>query len=198
MILIIILCGLMILSATASAGNSLEEGLAAYERQEYEQAFQTLKPLAEDGNPEAQHVLGLMYTLGTGVPQDYDEATRWLTLAATEGNLQSEDALAALAISEFRKKGQATEGKQEKIKWVMSSAQRGNPESMNMLGVLYMLGNGVPLTTIEAEKWFCRSIKGRHETAARNLGLMMAGTIYYLERVKKVGDPIDTPCSSAE
>jgi TPR repeat protein len=82
--------------------------------------------------------------------------------------------------------------------WVMSSAQRGNPESMNMLGVLYMLGNGLPLTTIEAEKWFCRAIKSGHETAARNLGLMMAGTIYYLERVKKVGDPIDPPCSSAE
>ncbi len=167
MILITLLCGLMILSATASAGNSLEEGLAAYERQEYEQAFQTLKPLAEDGNPEAQHIMGLMCTLGTGVSQDYNEATRWFTLSATKGNLRAEDALAALAISEFLKNGQATEGKQEKIKWVISSAQRGNPESMNMLGVLYMLGNGVPLTTIEAEKWFCRAIKSGHENSCQ-------------------------------
>jgi len=51
-----------------------------------------------------------------------------------------------------------------------------------MLGMLYSSGDGLHVMTIEAEKWYCRAIKNGHPQAARNLGLMMAGTLYLLER----------------
>jgi uncharacterized protein len=187
-----------LIEPAAGASSSFDEGYQAYQQLKYGDALRILKPLAEDGNSSAQYVLGEMYGLGLGVAEDQNEALRWFTLAANGGNIPAEETLAALAISEFLENGQVTQNKQEKIRWILSSAKRGNPESMNMLGILYSSGNGVPLTTIEAEKWFCRAIKNGHPSAARNLSLMMASTIYYLERVKEVGQPIEPPCIEEE
>ncbi|MBH0179131.1 MAG: sel1 repeat family protein [Nitrospira sp.] len=47
----------------------------------YRKAFDGLRRLAEDGNGEAMHVLGVMYAFGRGVPKDKDRARRWLTQA---------------------------------------------------------------------------------------------------------------------
>ena len=41
---------------------------------------------AEQGDVGAQFVLGLWYHNGTGVPQDYAEAARWLRRAADQGH----------------------------------------------------------------------------------------------------------------
>ena len=40
---------------------------------------------AEQGDAEAQSVLGLMYTLGLGVPQDKHESVKWYRRAAEQG-----------------------------------------------------------------------------------------------------------------
>jgi len=40
---------------------------------------------AEQGDAEAQSVLGLMYSLGLGVPQDSQEAVKWYRRAAEQG-----------------------------------------------------------------------------------------------------------------
>ena len=37
---------------------------------------------ADQGYAPAQYNLGVMYTNGWGVPQNYDEATKWHALAA--------------------------------------------------------------------------------------------------------------------
>jgi uncharacterized protein len=177
---------LAVYSSLVFAGNGFEEGHAAYERQEYAKAIGILRPLAEGGNADAQNIVGRMYSLGQGVPKDEGEAMKWITLSAGNGNLEAQEALAVLAIMEFYERGQGAANKEEKIQWIISSAKRGNPEAMNMLGMLYSSGNGLPMTTIEAEKWYCRAIKNGHPQAARNLGLMMAGTLYYLKRVKNL------------
>jgi TPR repeat protein len=197
--LLFVLWSLAVFSSLVLANTGFEEGRAAYERQEYAKAIEILRPLAEGGNADAQNIVGRMYSLGEGVPKDEGEAMKWITLSAGNGNLEAQEALAVLAIVEFYEKRQGVENKEEKIQWIISSAKRGNPEAMNMLGMLYGSGNGLPMTTIEAEKWYCRAIRNGHPQAARNLGLMMAGTLYYLERVKKPGDKIDRPpCSNIE
>ena len=40
---------------------------------------------AEQGDAEAQNVLGLMYSLGLGVPPDKHEAVKWYRRAAEQG-----------------------------------------------------------------------------------------------------------------
>ena len=48
-------------------------------------ALNEWRPLAEQGMAEAQHKLGIMYTNGEGVAQDYAEAVKWYRLAAEQG-----------------------------------------------------------------------------------------------------------------
>jgi len=196
--LLIILLAILALVGTPFAATPFEEGVAACGLQGYAKAWRILKPLADAGNADAQFIIAEMYAGGQGVAKDEQEAIKWVFKAAENGNLKAQDTLAFWAMREFRQKRQAVENKAQKIKWITGAAERGNAEAMNMLGMLHSVGNGVPLTTIEAEKWYCRAIKYGHQAAAHNLGLLMAGTIYYLERVKKVGEPLDPPCSKVK
>jgi TPR repeat protein len=47
-------------------------------------AVRLLRPLADQGNADAQMKLGFMYVAGEGIPQDYVEALKWFRLAADQ------------------------------------------------------------------------------------------------------------------
>ena len=69
------------LSGFARAG-TFEDGVAAYAVEDYATALRLWRPIAEQGDAEAQHNLGLMYAEGRGVPQDYAKALIWFRLGA--------------------------------------------------------------------------------------------------------------------
>jgi hypothetical protein len=48
---------------------------------------------AEQGHPVAKLFLGVMYAEGRGVPQDYDRAHMWFSLAAAQGEQKAVKAL---------------------------------------------------------------------------------------------------------
>ena len=59
---------LLMLSLTAPvAAGQLEVGMAAHDRGDYESAFRLWQPLAEQGDADAQTLLGIMYSEGRGV-----------------------------------------------------------------------------------------------------------------------------------
>jgi uncharacterized protein len=70
----------MDLSTTQRA--SLEHALAALEQSDVATALRLLRPLAQQGNAEAQYNLGAMYGNGLGVPLNNAEALKWVRLAA--------------------------------------------------------------------------------------------------------------------
>ena len=61
------------LAGTAVAG-PFEDAVSAVERGDYATALREFRVLAEQGSAEAQHNLGVMYSTGHGVPQDYTKA----------------------------------------------------------------------------------------------------------------------------
>jgi len=63
-----------------------QAGVDAYDAGDYATAYKEFKILAEQGNAEAQHMLGMMYYEGKGVTQDYKEAVKWYHLAAEQGD----------------------------------------------------------------------------------------------------------------
>ncbi len=67
----------LLVSLTAPAWAGFDEGLAAYERGDFETALREWEPLAEQGDAQAQTRLGSMYATGDGVPNDYPVAARW-------------------------------------------------------------------------------------------------------------------------
>src|SRR5262249_61796453 len=54
-----------------------EDGIAAYGKGDYAAALLLLRPLADQGTARAQIILGVMYSRGQGVAQNYDEAMKW-------------------------------------------------------------------------------------------------------------------------
>lgn len=73
-------------------GATLDEGVAAHQKGDYQTAAKILRELADEGEVLAQFILGGMYSDGKGMAQDHGEAFFWLTLAskrATTPDLQT-------------------------------------------------------------------------------------------------------------
>ncbi len=61
------------------------EGYDSYKKGEYKEAFQTWEQLANEGSVNAEYNLGVLYSLGQGVPQDLQKAFEWFHRAARRG-----------------------------------------------------------------------------------------------------------------
>lgn len=78
----------MICVALQAIGGDFQKGYkgqSAYQKGDYVTALEEWKPLAEQGDAAAQFYLGVMYYYGRGVPQNYNEAVKWYTKAAEQG-----------------------------------------------------------------------------------------------------------------
>lgn len=71
--------------------------MSAYDRKHYTEAFREFRNLAEQGQAEAQYMLGYLYLRGEGAPQDYVQAHKWFNLAASRGKPESARARDELA-----------------------------------------------------------------------------------------------------
>lgn len=67
-----------------------QQGSEATTRGDYQTTFKFLLPLAEQGNAEAQLMLGVMYARGIGVKQDDFEAVKWFRKAAEQGHANAQ------------------------------------------------------------------------------------------------------------
>ena len=68
---------LSFMAFTPVAAQDLQKGYDAFEAGDYATALQEWRPLAEQGDADAQYFLGVMYEKGNGVPKDYAEAVKW-------------------------------------------------------------------------------------------------------------------------
>lgn len=57
--------------------------------------FESMRKLAEQGDPAAQFAMGAHYVTGEDVPQDYPQAVRWFSLAADHGHVTAQSTLGA-------------------------------------------------------------------------------------------------------
>lgn len=82
---IFLLLGGLVVSAPATALD-IEEGKEAAWRGDYAAALAVFRPLAEQGNAEAQYSLAGLYRDGRGVARDDQAAVRWYRRAAEGGS----------------------------------------------------------------------------------------------------------------
>ncbi len=80
------LLAVVVVLVAAPAWADFEAGWEASRRGDYATALKEWRPLAEQGNAEAQLFLGDIYLNGLGVSQDYAQAIRWYRRAAKQGN----------------------------------------------------------------------------------------------------------------
>lgn len=123
--------------------------MEAHRRGDYRTAYRLAKPLAEQGLPEAQFVLGYLYVNGQGVPQDYAEAAKWYRNAADQGD---ESAQFGLGLLYFNGQG-VPQSYAEAAKWFRRAAEQGVASAQSNLGLMYFSGQGVPQDYVLAHKW---------------------------------------------
>ena len=141
---------LLFVSSSAAYAQDYYNGLEAEMKGDFAAALKEWLPLAAQGNAKAQFELGLMYSKGKGVTQDYKEAARWYRLAAKQGL-----AIAQNFLGSMYSDGQGvTQDYKEAAKWYRLSAAQGNGFSQFNLGVMYANGQGVIQDDVYAHMWF--------------------------------------------
>jgi hypothetical protein len=125
----------------------INEALA---KEDYTTAARFTHGLAETGDPEGQHLLGLIYFTGKGVSQNNEQALRWFHLAAENGNHLSQYMLADIYYSGVDGIPQNYENA---FKWAKLSAKQGNSNAEFLLGAMYAMGHGTSQNYQKAAKW---------------------------------------------
>jgi uncharacterized protein len=81
----------LILGAGAVLAQDFQRGVDAYNAGDYTTALKDLKPLAGQGDTNAQSYLAWLYEAGgNGVTQDFKEAMKWYRQAAKQGDANAQ------------------------------------------------------------------------------------------------------------
>ncbi len=126
---------------------------------------------AEEGDPNAQFELGVLYMQGRHVPQDHQEGLRWFNEAAKQ-NHSSAKIYLQLWENNFDEKPLAdTIG----VTWLREAARSLDAEVLYRLGFLYESGRGVEQNPGEAKKWYQLAAAQGQREAQRRITLIQAG-----------------------
>lgn len=161
---------LLLISPGSVFAQNLDEGQAAYQAKDYQKALQILQPLAEQGNSQAQAMLGLMYDNGYGVNKDSAEAFKWYLKAAEQGiPVVQHD----VGVKYFQGMGVA-QNYQEAAKWWEQAANAGLSDSQFNLGLMYYRGLGMKIDYPKAAELFRKAADQGHGLAQYSIAVMYA------------------------
>lgn len=129
-------------------------------KKEYALAVKELKPMANDGVPDAQCLLAECYEQGHGVTKNEDEALAWYRKSADQGN-----GMALYKLADKYRNGAAGEKNKAKadelfrkaIPNLRMLANQGRSDAQQALGLCLSYGYGVPVDNAEAVKWHRRA-----------------------------------------
>ncbi len=124
-LLVLAVAVLALSPAAPSYAQSLQQGVAAFNRRDYRLASQVFIPLAERGDAAAQTYLGYMFETGRGVPRNYTEAAMWYRRAAEQGDSLAQYSLGLLYDSGFGVPRDVVEA----AKWLELSAAAAPPKA---------------------------------------------------------------------
>ncbi len=154
-----------ILAVGAAEGAPDDDARAAYDRGDFEAAYQIWSDLAEQNDGRAQYALGVMHATGSGRDKDPVKAFEWFSQAAENGHLK---AMYNLGIAFWT--GQGTlQDREEATHWWRMAAERGDVVSQYNLGVAYYNGLGVEQDLVEAARWIRSAAEQNYETAVELL-----------------------------
>ena len=154
-IAILLLCLSMMSFGTPSFAD-FQKGLDAYNNGDFATALRELKPLAEQGDAEAQLYLGSIYSQGDRPrmiwhhTSDPNEAAKWYKLSAEQGHAQAQY---ALGVTYLLGRGVIKDYK-EAVKWFKLSAEQGHAGAQSTLGTCYQYGTGVIQDNARAHMWY--------------------------------------------
>ncbi|WP_052754496.1 DUF2610 domain-containing protein [Calothrix sp. 336/3] len=133
---------------------------------------------AENGDAEAQYLLGIAYNAGEGVTANPERTAYWLRRSATRGFSRAQFAYGQRLYWGW---GETTPNKKEGFDWWLVAAENNNASAMLAIGETYLYGReGVPGQDLaQAEKYFNQALSIGALDAETSLGRL------YTEKAKK-------------
>ncbi len=136
------------------------------------QGFFWLLKAAEQGvsSPESLGIIGTMYLQGSGVPQNYQEARKYLEQAAAQNNMQAIKNLAYMYYNGLTGKPDYKEA----LRLYKKAALLGDDESQSNVGMMYAGGLGTGVDRVHAYAWYSLAAsQGNLVAAAARNNLMI-------------------------
>ncbi|MFC1665671.1 tetratricopeptide repeat protein [Pseudomonadota bacterium] len=125
----------------------LQTGVAAFYEKDYKTALLEFRPLARQGNKEAQHRIGVMYLNGSGLSQDSNKSVYWLEKSAEQGYFHSLFLLGHIYFKGDKVKLDQALAQEyflrlyRVVKW---GVYHNDPDAITELATMYLFGYGVP------------------------------------------------------
>jgi TPR repeat protein len=133
-----------------------------YNARNYALALKEVTPLAKAGHAEAQHLLGLMYYMGRGVPRDYKQAFAWHQKAALQGKADAQYVVGAM----YYTGNSVPQDQKHAVTWFRKAAEQGHAEAQNALGLMYRYHvAGVPQDVVLAYMLYNLAAAGGNRNA---------------------------------
>jgi Sel1 repeat len=126
-------------------------------RGEADDNMAALRKAAEQGNADAEHMLGNWYLGGRGVPPDYTQVAFWHRRAAERGHDGAQRDLGVL----YRTGHGVSQDYVQAAAWCRKAAEQDNAQAQLDLGTLYGDGQGVSKDYAEAYFWLDRAAAGK-------------------------------------
>ena len=153
-----------LLWATPVPAQSVKAGIEAWQKADYARAVEIWRPLAENGDADAEFNLGQAYRLGRGVKIDLGSAQTWLERAASQDHLDAQTTLGLLLFGN----GNQAEG----AKWLKQAAEKGEPRALLIFGTALFNGDGVPQDRVLGYAYVSRAAAQGLEPAKSTLAQM--------------------------
>lgn len=143
----------------------INEGIAAFESDDFNRALVELQPLAKAGQVHAMTWLGRVYAEGLDDPA---QAFPWFLKAAQKGDAEAQTQLARLYDD-----GQGVEQDEEQaLEWYEKAARQGDDEAQLAMGVHY---EDDLSDNVGALAWYEKSAAQDNAEAQYRLGLLLLG-----------------------
>lgn len=126
------------------------KGFAAYSEGDYETALAEWQPLAEQGSPDGEFGLGLLYANGWGVDLNDEQALKWYRLAADQGHAEAAYNLGVMYSNGWG----VPQSDDDAFHWYSIAAERGFTAAQVSLAKMYAVGFGAPQDYVQAYKWY--------------------------------------------
>ncbi|HEC74680.1 MAG TPA: hypothetical protein ENI26_09980 [Methylophaga aminisulfidivorans] len=177
---------LSIFTAGVAVADDVEQGKAAYKKQDYQTAYKHWYKAASSNNAEAQWMLGIMLFNGKGVEQDSAAAYSWLTLSSQAGFSQAVTDINAIRpklstadieladnlTQHFKQQQQSKKAiyKQQykAYRHFLNAANQGDPQAQNKVGEMLLAGEGVKQDKLMAYRWFSLASEQQEPKAVVN------------------------------
>jgi TPR repeat protein len=164
-----LLVALILVLATPAMGETFEDGMRALQDGKFADARGAFRPLAADGDGNAQFMLGVMHENGLGTAKDPGAAAAWYKKAAMAGV-----ASAQFNLGVFYQLGKGVpQDPAQALKFHGMAAAQGHSRAQNNIGTMYYTGDGALRDPVEAWKWLTlasRGLKGEaRDIAKRNI-----------------------------